>query len=137
MLAVVAYLGLVRLGAGGHHHVGDHVLGAVLEATGLLHPGTAAATHVDLGAGQGGGAAPGAGHLEHDHLGAAIGGLDRGAAAGAAQADDDHIGLPVPLLHIRSLRGWEGLVGVEWDICSGLYQGEPILRHATIVYQTA
>ena len=93
--------------------------GAVVKPAGLLHPGTAVAAHVDFGAGQGGGAAAGAGQLER-HLGAGIGGLDNGAGAGAAQADDDHICFPVPVCNVTQFTGLAGLVLAVADMCLNL-----------------
>ena len=45
-------------------------------------------------------AATAAAALEHERLGAGLGGLDRGAGAGAAEADDDDVGLAVPAPHV-------------------------------------
>ena len=48
VFAVVSYFGFVRLGAGRHHHISDHILGAVLKAASALHASAAATAHVDF-----------------------------------------------------------------------------------------
>jgi hypothetical protein len=109
VFTVVANFLRVRLGAGAHHHIVEHVLGVVCETAGLLYPRTAAAAHVDLSAGHCSGSTAGARQLENGDTGARIRRLDGGATAGATEADDGDIGLPVPLRHITCLARLAGV----------------------------
>src|SRR6185436_12324347 len=84
VVAVEAYLRLVRPRPAGRHEVLEHLLRRVLEAACLLDRRPAA--EVDLTRREGRGAAAPARALEHQHLGARGRRLDRRAGPGRAEA---------------------------------------------------
>ncbi|GAA4489829.1 hypothetical protein GCM10023094_52020 [Rhodococcus olei] len=94
-----------------------HVLGGVGEPARLLDRGAAAEVH--LATGQRRRAAAPALPLEHDHLGAGRGGLQRGGRAGAAVADDQDVGLVVVRVHVGGIDGGDGCVCAHSELLSG------------------
>ncbi len=85
---------LLADGAGGLElQVGVHLLGVVVDAGRLLLGGAAAGVHHAAADGCRSAAVE---PVEHQHVGAGVGRLDRGAGPGAAEPDDHDVGCGVP-----------------------------------------